>query len=150
MSDYLPLSEQLNILFEVVTHPSGRPFTLNEVSEPTDLSLATISQMRNGKIKNPQLNTLRELCRFFNVPLRYFETTSPAECYALLTGNTDKITPEINEIAFRASNLSPKSQRDLLTVIKWVQAAEAQQKEGHHLPPLPGLEDYDDARGSED
>ena len=73
MGEFLVVSDLLKILFEEVKHPSGRSYTMQEVSDGTGISLATISQMRTGKIKNPQLNTLRELCKFFKVPLRFFE-----------------------------------------------------------------------------
>lgn len=144
MKDYLPVSEQIQILFEIVTHPTGRPYTMQEVSDQIGVSLATISQLRTGRIKNPQLNTLRELCRFFQVPLRYFETQTPEECYAILTDDSPLVTSEINEIAFRATRLSPSSQRDVLTLIKWVQAAEHQRTEDGDLPPLPNLEGDED------
>jgi transcriptional regulator with XRE-family HTH domain len=144
MTDFLPVSEQLNILFEAVAHPTGRSFTMQEVSDEIDVSLATLSQLRTGKIKNPQLHTLREICRFFNIPLRYFETRSAEECYAILAGDQDESISPINEIAFRATHLSPKSQRDVLTIIQWVQAAEEQRRNGNYLPPLPSLESYDE------
>ena len=144
MEDYLAVSTQLTILFDAVQHEDQRPFTLQEVSDATGISVGTLSQLRTGRIENPQLNTLREICRFFGVPLRYFETRTEQECYALIQGTDDDNTPELNEIAFRATNLSPNSQRDVLTIIKWVQAAEAQRKAGMELPPLPGLESYDD------
>lgn len=143
MDDFLPVSEQLQTLFEAVRHPDDRPFTMQEVSDSIDVSLATLSQLRSGKIKNPQLHTLREICRFFDVPLRFFETRSVEECYAILAEDrVESVTP-INEIAFRATHLSPKSQRDVLTIIRWVQAAEAQRKNGENLPSLPSLESYD-------
>ena len=144
MDDYLPVSTQLNILFTTVQHADNRPYTLQEVSDATGISVGTLSQLRTGRIENPQLNTLRELCRFFDVPLRYFETINEEQCYALIQNHEAKPTPELNEIAFRASNLSANSQRDLLTIIKWVQAAETQRKSGMDLPPLPNLESYDD------
>jgi transcriptional regulator with XRE-family HTH domain len=145
MADYLPLSEQLRILFEAVRHTEGHPYTLQEVSAATGVSLATISQMRNGKIQNPQLNTLRALGEFFHIPLRYFETRSIEECYQVLKERQQP--PEAtaaNEIAFRASHLSEQAQRDILTMIKWVQAAEQQHRQGNQPPPLPSLENYDE------
>lgn len=144
MNDFLSLSEQLNILFEAVRHPEGRPFTMQEVSNAIDVSLPALSQLRTGKIKNPQLHTLREICRFFHVPLRYFETTSVEECYAILAGKQEDEGSPINEIAFRAIRLSPESQRDILTIIRWVQAVEEQRKNGKDVPPLPSLENYDE------
>ena len=50
MQSYLPLSDQLNLLFETRLHPDERPYTLQEVSEQTGVSLGTISQIRGGRI----------------------------------------------------------------------------------------------------
>jgi transcriptional regulator with XRE-family HTH domain len=144
MQDYLPLSDQLNLLFETVPHPDGRPYTLQEVSEATGVSAGTLSQMRVGHSTNPQLSTLRALGHFFQVPLRYFETRSSEECYALLSETPPPPPAAASEIAFRASSLSTQSQRDILTIIKWVQSAEQQRQQGEDLPPLPGLVDDDE------
>ena len=144
MTDFLPLAEQIQILFDAITHSDGRPYTIREVSDEIDVSLAAISQMRSGRIKNPQLNTLRELCRFFDVPLRYFETRSPEDCYAVLAETRTNTQPEVSEITFRATQLSPAAQQDVLTLIKWVQAAEQQQQADDSLPPLPRLNAFHD------
>jgi len=139
MKQSLPLSEQLNILFEVRLHPDGRPFKLSEVSQAAGLSHGSLSQMRTGKESNPQLATLRALCDFFDVPLRYFETQTRDECYDLLATMPAATTPQMNEIAFRALRLTPQAQHDILTLIRWVEAAEELRKHGHNLPPLPHL-----------
>jgi transcriptional regulator with XRE-family HTH domain len=140
MRDYLPLADQIQILFEAVRHPDGRSYTLQEVSEQTQVSLATLSQLRTGRIKNPQLSTLRALCAFFQVPLRYFDTRTTEECYAIVVQKEEEDTnPALNEISFRATHLSPEAQEDILKVIQWVQAAEELRKQGIDLPPLPGL-----------
>lgn len=144
MATFLPVADQLNVLLTTRTHPSGRTYTLQEVSEGTGIGAATISQMRTGRIKNPQLSTLRALCGFFQIPLRYFETRTVEECYALLQNQNDsggsEASGEITEIAFRATHLSREAQQDILTIIKWVQMAEQSLKEGgESLPPLPRL-----------
>lgn len=144
MNDFLPLSEQIRVLFEAVQHPSGRPYTLQEVAAEIDVSLPTLSQIKNGKIKNPQLHTLREIGRFFNVPLRYFETKHVEECYALLANRQTEALSPLNEIAFRATQLSPESQQDILTIIRWVAAAEDQRRQDGTVPPLPNLRPYDE------
>jgi len=133
MDDYLPLSEQVKILFDAVRREDGQPFTLQEVSEATGISLGTIGQMRSGKINNPQLNTLRALCRFFSVPLRYFETQTAEQCYALLTKQSPQAQPALNEIAFRASGLSEDAQKDILALIKMFKEEEKLQG-GDHDP----------------
>jgi transcriptional regulator with XRE-family HTH domain len=144
VSEYLPLAEQLRILFESSKKPDGTTYTMLEVSKAMDVSLPTLSQLRNGKITNPQLNTLRAICRFFNIPLRYFDTRSAEECYAILAeGRAGNNIEGINYIAHMAASLTPEGQRDLLTVIKWAQAAEQQLMAGNNLPDFPHLEPYD-------
>lgn len=144
MKDFLTLGQQVRLLFEVRQHPEGRPYTMQEVSDATGISVAAISQMRNDKINNPQLQTLRALCKFFEVPLRYFETRSAEECYAIFNGDNQPPKLEVNEIAFRASSLSEAAQQDILNMIKWVQAAEKQRRLDGDSSPLPHLEPYDD------
>lgn len=133
MDDYLPLSEQVKILFDSIRRGDGNAFTLQEVSDATGVSLGTIGQMRSGKISNPQLNTLRALCQFFRVPLRYFETRTSEECYALLVAQSTQEQPALNEIAFRASGLSLDAQQDILALIKVFQEEEKQQDDNVQL-----------------
>ena len=141
MVEHLSLAEQIQILFEEVLHPAKRPYTLQEVSDQIAISLPTLSQLRSGRIKNPQLSTLREICHFFNIPLRYFETQSREECYAILAEGSEGNSATLNEISFRATHLSVEAQQDILKVIQWVQAAEQLRKAGVEVPPLPGLEE---------
>lgn len=128
MDDYLPLSQQVKILFDAVRREDGQPFTLQEVSHATGISLGTIGQIRSGKISNPQLNTLRALCQFFRVPLRYFETQTAEQCYTLLAQQVPQQQPALNEIAFRASGLSEDAQQDILALIKVFQEEEKLQR----------------------
>ena len=144
MDEFLSLAQQITLLFDVRRHPEGRPYTMQEVSNVTGISVAAMSQMRNGKITNPQLNTVRSLCKFFNVPLRYFETKTLEECYAIFNGDDQPPALENNEIAFRANALSEAAQEDILRMIRWVQAAERQRKLDGDDTPLPHLEPYDD------
>lgn len=148
MDDYLPLSEQVKILFDSVRHPDGRPFTLQEVSDGSGVSLGTIGQIRSGKLNNPQLNTLRALAQFFGVPLRYFETGTREECYALLTDPSILEKPALNEIAFRASGLPPQAQQDILSLIKVFQEEEKQRRESSEL--VSGADDEQDEETSGD
>ncbi|MDX2137275.1 MAG: helix-turn-helix transcriptional regulator [Chloroflexota bacterium] len=141
-SDFLTFAEQINVLFSARMHTTGRAYTLHDVSEGTGIAVATLSQMRTGRIKNPQLSTLRALCSFFQIPLRYFETRTVEECFALLQqpATDDTKLGELNEIAFRVTHLSPEAQQDILTIIRWVQTAEQRYKQGGDtLPPFPRL-----------
>lgn len=136
----LQLKDLVNFLFDTVRQPNGEPYTLQEVAGELDISPATIHQLRTGRIKNPTLPTLKELGRFFNVPLNFFECETYDECHRVLGAAGVAMSPGTAKIAFRASKLSPKSQQDLLKIIAWVEAAERERLTGRELPDFP----YDD------
>jgi transcriptional regulator with XRE-family HTH domain len=125
----LPLKDLVNFLFDNILHPEGRPYTTQEVTDHVRISHATINQMRTGRSKNPTLPTLQEISRFFGVPLSFFECSSIDECYAILAEKPEAKTENVAEITFRASQLSPESQHDLLKIIAWVEAAEREREE---------------------
>jgi transcriptional regulator with XRE-family HTH domain len=110
------------------------------VSDVTDISLGTLSHIRNGRITNPGFKSMRRLSTFFGIPLKYFQTTSLEECYAIIADKRVDAIAELGEIAFRSTQLSTKSQQDVLAIIKWVQAAEELRKQGGHIPHLPSLD----------
>lgn len=139
MSSYLELHKQVQILFERILHPDGRPYTLKEVSDGTGISLGTLSHIRSGRISNPGFTSMRSLSDFFDIPLKYFQTRSVEECYAILVDKQQEEITEISEIAFRTTQLSSKSQLDVLAIIKWIQAAEELRKQGQNIPHLPSL-----------
>ena len=123
----LSLADLLNYLFEVIQHPDGRPYTELEVARVSSVSFSTINHIRTGRSANPSITTIKGLCRFFDIPLSYFEATTYQECRAMLASQTLRrmeVDDPLNEIALRASGLSEDSQREILQIIGWVQAAE--------------------------
>jgi transcriptional regulator with XRE-family HTH domain len=131
----LPLKDLINFLFANRLHPDRRPYLTQEVADQVSISHATINQLRTGRNKNPTVPTLKELARFFDVPLTFFECTSYQECYAALTGHQPKELPgPVAEIAFRATELSREAQLDILKIIKWVQSSERERKAGRETP----------------
>jgi len=139
----LPLKELINFLFDNILHPDGRPYTTQEVTDHVRISHATINQMRTGRSKNHTLPTLQEVCRFFDVPLSFFECSSLDECYTVLNEKPESKTESVAEITFRASQLSEDSQKDILRVIAWVEAAERERRETGRIPGFP--EELDEA-----
>ncbi len=122
--NYLSVAEQINILFDTVKKSDGNLYTLSEVSAGTGLSISALSHIRLDRIKNPQIDTLRAIALFFNVPLRYFETHNEEECYAIIAEGRTSSTQTLNEIAFRAGELSEAAQRQVLAMMRWIQESE--------------------------
>jgi len=139
----LPLKDLVNFLFENIRHPAGRPYTTQEVADHVQISHATINQLRTGRIKNPTLPTLQDLCQFFEVPLSFFECRTYEDCYALLAQKHAPEGSQASEIAFRVSKLSAQSQQQILNILQWVEIAEQARRAGQELPDLPDSSETD-------
>ena len=124
----LLLKDLVNFLFDNVMHPDGRPYTTQEVTDHVRISHATINQLRTGRSKNPTLPTLQEICRFFDVPLNFFDSQTYDECYAILAEKPEASTEDVAEIAFRASRLTAEGKRDLLRAIQWVESHDRERR----------------------
>ena len=79
-----PLAKKLQYLRETVRKDDGSKYTYREIIEgvkanggPT-LSIGYLSQLMNGARKNPMLNALDGLGRFFGQDLSYFDVTPGA------------------------------------------------------------------------
>ncbi len=141
----IAVKDLLDFLFKHIHHPEGRSYTVTEVADATGLSYVTIYTLLQGRSKKPTLPTVQALSDFFGVPLSFFECKSYEECYSVLENVQDAdeaqealpANVELGEIIFRARELSPEAQHDLLTLVKWVQAAERQREAGKDVPEFP-------------
>jgi len=114
----LTFAEKVNQVFETV-HPPGRPpYTNREVSrwleenstngEPT-LSENYIGLLRTGKSRNPTIQTIEALARFFGIPPAYFlengaSSSAIHEELQLIASLRDA---KVHGIAARAAMLDP-------------------------------------------
>ena len=64
----------LNHLFDTYRHPSGREYSLREISEKSGgkLTTAYISLLRKGGVANPPVDRVQALADAFEVDVRYF------------------------------------------------------------------------------
>lgn len=124
------IAELVNLLFNKVRRPDGRPFTEKEVSEQVNITHKTLNHIRTGKTPNPGIATIREICRFFGVSMDFFNISSLEESYAFLNERkqAEAQATSVNEIMFRALDLSEEGRKDLLNVIRLVEAAERERK----------------------
>src|SRR5687767_13772945 len=67
----------LNHLWATRLAPSGRPYTMTEVSKGTGLSLPYLSFLRKGTINAVPFQRVAVLADFFQVPLDYFHQKGP-------------------------------------------------------------------------
>ena len=124
------IAELVNLLFEKIPRPDGHPYTEKEESESVNITHKTLNHIRTGKTSNPGIAAIREISRFFDVSLAFFDAASLDECYEFLNErkSVSPPSPSVGEIMFRSLDLSEESRKDILQVIRWVEAAERERK----------------------
>lgn len=124
------LAELVNLLFEEIRRPDGKPFTEKEVSEQVLISHKALNHIRTGQTPNPGFLAIREISRFFGISLDFFAVKTRSECYRFLREQQPpSSTPAwVDEITFRSLELSESARQDLLRVIQWVEASERERK----------------------
>jgi transcriptional regulator with XRE-family HTH domain len=108
----------LNHLFATRLTPTGRPYTLTEVSKATGLSVPYLSILRKGTIGAVSLHRAATLARFFRVPLDYFSQEG------LPVDTTDDLVrealaqPLVREVALRAAKVDVAQRALLLQMLE--------------------------------
>lgn len=115
--------------------------TQGDLAEQLGVSQGVISNVETGvsTIDAPELPrwaaALKKPVVFF-----YLDLDPEANRYVYIGEDNDEshnaASPEVNEITFRAMQLSAEGQRNLLTVLRWIEAAEQNPGEG----AMPSIE----------
>lgn len=144
----------LNHLFDTHRGPSGRPYTLGEVSKGTGgkLSPGYISLLRRGGVVMPPADRVQALADFFGVDVGYFTGRQPTS--QVREGEIDEALrraladPLVRRIALRTSEYGPAEQAFVLSVIESTDALIAQRSGTEHsgdtaAPPSPNTSTAD-------
>ncbi|WP_405657784.1 helix-turn-helix domain-containing protein [Streptomyces sp. NBC_00079] len=124
------LAERLEALFDEIRPegPKGRRYTNDEVAAALRegdpglrVSGAYLSALRNGAKRNPSLDLLAALARFFRVSVSYFlesatEVQAEAEVALAKVGHH----PEVRNLALRALELTPEGLAIVTQIVEHV------------------------------
>ena len=118
LDDPFPFREQLRILIQTLAAPDGNAYNITAIASATDLSAQSLLYMLDGRTNNPRLDSLRRICRFYNISLDYFECSSEEECRSFLAQNTAHLaSPLVREIDQNAEALTPSDKSQVLRLI---------------------------------
>ncbi|MCB0078401.1 MAG: hypothetical protein KDD73_13385 [Anaerolineales bacterium] len=122
------LAEKVDRLFQTITRADGEEYTFQEVEDGTAahghrLTTTAIWKIRRGETKNPGYLALRSLARFFSVPVSYFyeDNLDEAALQRYQMASTLQ-SPQVVEIALRASRLDDDVQQSILEMIQHLAA----------------------------
>ena len=113
-----PFREQLRILIQTIPAPDGNAYNITTIANATGLSAQSLLYMLDGRTNNPRLESLRSICRFYNISLDYFECSSEEECRSFLAQNAAHLaSPLVREIDQKAEALTPSDKSRVLRLI---------------------------------
>lgn len=130
----LPLWRQLEILFDTVPAPDGKPYSLTEIAAATGVALNTLSRLKTGRIEDPRLSTLLILTKFFNISLDYFNCRTETACYQFLQQELHRHST-MPEIALRVREMSSDVMAELQRMVTYIESL--QEGDDATLPTQP-------------
>lgn len=118
LNNPFPFREHLRILIQTLAAPDGNAYDITTIASATDLSAQSLLYMLDGRTNNPRLDSLRRICRFYNISLDYFECSSEEECRSFLAHNAAHLaSPLVREIDQNAEALTPSDKSRVLRLI---------------------------------
>lgn len=116
----ISFQQQFQILLDQLRDPQGKPYSLATLAQATGLSDQSLAYLLEGRSQFPRLDTLRALCRFYHISLDYFACETEADCHRYLLEQLAASSTLLNDIAVEAAALTPKGQRNVLTMLEWL------------------------------
>ncbi|MDX2137274.1 MAG: helix-turn-helix transcriptional regulator [Chloroflexota bacterium] len=117
----ITLQRQLQLLWENVLDDNSDPMTITQVAQKTGLSQQSLSNLLNGHVTDPRLNTLTKLCMAFDISLDYFGYDTEAAClhYLVEYGKVGILSPQLHSIHTEGDTLTADEKRNVLAILQW-------------------------------
>jgi len=132
----------LNHLFDTHRHPSGREYSLREISEKSEgkLTTAYISLLRKGGVANPPADRVQALADAFEIDVRYFTgQQAPKRAGESNTERTLRLAlsdPLIQAMVLSASQVGDAEKALFLHMLDEAHTL-TRKSEGVETPPTP-------------
>ena len=111
--------QQFRILIDTIAAPDGHSYRLATIAQATDVSEQSLVYLLEGRTQYPRLNTLRRLCRFYDISLDYFDCPTESDCRAFLVQRAARIAPPIiHEIDKQSNTLTSSGKRNVLRLLE--------------------------------
>lgn len=118
----ISVEQQLALLIATLRNHEGQPYRPPEISRATGITVQALHNLLHGHVHNPRLYTLKQVCNFYSISLDYFDCKTEEQCQSYLAQKRLKEAPAVvHEIAQLSSTLSAKGQRNVLTMMEWIE-----------------------------
>lgn len=119
----LSVGQQLHYLIQWTKVNRKKPHSLREIAAASGITTQGMANILDGITPHPRLDTLRNICRLFEVSLDYFECQEEAECELYLVQRSIE-SGTLHVINSEALRLSPLAQENVLQVLQWLEMSQ--------------------------
>jgi len=144
----------LNHLFATRLTPTGRPYTLTEVSKATGLSVPYLSILRKGTIGAVPFQRVAALAHFFQVSLDYFSQEGPPTATVDEQVQAALAQPLARDLLLRSGKIGVAQRALVLQMIehaeRMLQALPEAPTAARPVPPAGSLPESDRAEGGDE
>jgi len=120
VAETISFQQQFHILLDLLRDPHGKPYSLGTLAQAAHVSDQSLTYLLDGRSQSPRLETIRSICYFYHISLDYFDCATEAECRAYLVRRLAQSSSLLQDIAAEAATLTPKGQRNVLTMLEWL------------------------------
>jgi transcriptional regulator with XRE-family HTH domain len=115
------IEQKLQLLLDKVLDSTGRPYTITHLAHSTGLDQQTLSNLLHGRAANPRLDTMQQICDFFDISLDYFMLPSEAQCLSYLArhGRLGQAPDILQTIEQEVDSLSKGTASNVLAILQW-------------------------------
>ena len=120
VAETLSFQQQFHILLNLLRDPQGKPYSLGTLAQAAGVSDQSLTYLLDGRSQSPRLETIRSISHFYHISLDYFDCATESECRAYLVSRLAQSSSLLQDIAAEAATLTPKGQRNVLTMLEWL------------------------------
>lgn len=121
----LSVGQQLQYLIQWTKENRQKVYSIREIAAAGGITAQGIANILADITPHPRLDTLRNLCRLFEVSLDYFDCKDELECENFLVqGLIETRSNTLHLINAESMHLSPLAQENVLQVIQWLELSQ--------------------------
>lgn len=121
----LSVGQQLHYLIQWTKENRKNAYSLRDIAAAGDITAQGVANILDGITPHPRLDTLRNICRLFEVSLDYFDCQDEAECENYLAKRSIEIGSDtLHLINSESMSLSPLAQENVLQVLQWLEMSQ--------------------------
>ncbi len=117
----ITMGQRIAVLIADGIDPQGRHYSIPQAAAAAGVSDQALFNLISGKSASPLIATLLGLSQLYGIRLSYFDLPTEDACRRYLAHHQLQVAPPlVREIDAAVRQLSPKGQRNIRALLKWM------------------------------